>query len=521
MSSQMNKINHFLENAAAGHPDKIAVIHDAESITYRQLNIQADSLATYLQTAGIAQGGRVALLLENSIDYIIAYYATLKLGAVAAPLNPGLKPDGLTYLLNDLEPSAIVTSFKCERLLKAINQNLGTVSHLIIKKPKQSWRNTPYTVTPLEQTLTQQPNKPEHQANPINPEALASIIYTSGSTGTPKGVMLSHRNIVANTLAICQYLSITQSDIQMVVLPFFYVMGKSLLNTHIAAGATLVLNNRFLYPADVVNQMIEENVTSFSGVPSTYAYLLHRSPLAGCKDKLASLRYCSQAGGHMARSIKLALQEALPPHTQIVIMYGATEAAARLSYLASEHFTTKVDSIGKPIPGVTIRILDKEGHDLPDGEQGELVASGDNIMQGYWKAPVETAAVLDHNGYHTGDIGFRDPEGFLYVKQRKDGLLKVSGHRVNPQEIEDFLISTDHLVEAAVLGVPDELAGTKLVALVVPKNDHYDPKDLMQKCAESLPIHKRPARFIAVRALPKTANGKTDQAQCRVIAEKG
>src|SRR6185369_3866328 len=185
-----------------------------------------------------------------------------------------------------------------------------------------------------------------------------------------KGVMLSHGNIVANTWSIVQYLNLTEKDIQMVVLPFFYVMGKSLLNTHFAVGGTVVVNNSFAYPASVIRQMAAERVTGFSGVPSTYAYLLHRSPLFSFRDRLESLRYCTQAGGHMSREIKEKLLRALPSHTRLYIMYGATEAAARLTYVEPERLASKFESIGRAIPGVTVRVLDEKGQEVPTGEPG-------------------------------------------------------------------------------------------------------------------------------------------------------
>jgi acyl-CoA synthetase (AMP-forming)/AMP-acid ligase II len=510
-------IQNFLENSAARYPDKIAVIHDDHRVSYFQLNAWADNLATHLQATGITKGDRIALHLENSADYIVAYYATLKAGAVVAPLNPGLKPDGLQYLLNDLEPSAIITNFKAERLLKATKLDHLGLKALVIRTPKQGWTGTPYKVLTLEETTTNptSPTSPSTQDNPITtPDNLSSIIYTSGSTGEPKGVMLSHKNIVCNTNSICQSLDIRQTDIQMVVLPFFYVMGKSLLNTHITAGATVVLNNRFMYPAGVVNQMIDEGVTSFSGVPSTYAYLLHRSPLASCRDKLTTLRYCSQAGGHMAKALKLALRKTLPVHTKIYIMYGATEAAARLTCLDAAHFESKMGSIGRPIPDVTLRVLDERDQEVPNGTEGTLVSSGPNIMLGYWKAPQDSARTLTLSGYHTGDLGHRDEEGFFYVTGRKDGLLKVSGHRINPTEIEDFLMVTDMLIEAAVIGMPDELKGKKLIALVVPKNDSLNPQTLLEACATGLPKHKLPAEIITTPVLPKNASGKIDRQAC-------
>jgi acyl-CoA synthetase (AMP-forming)/AMP-acid ligase II len=509
-------VHQFLERSANRHPDKIAVVHDDERITYGQLGKQVESVSGHLVRHGIAKGDRVALLLENSSAYIIAYYAILKAGAVAAPLNPGLKPDGLQILFDDLAPSAVIADFKSERLLKAIDLGRSALKVIVLHKPQQRWGPFTFPVLTLQEGLSDCGRT--IFPSDIDSTDLASIIYTSGSTGQSKGVMLSHGNIVSNTQAICEYLMLTPSDIQMVVLPFFYVMGKSLLNTHIAAGGTIVINNRFLYPADVIKQMIDEQVTGFSGVPSTYAYLLNKSPLASSRDKLTALRYCTQAGGHMAANLKRALRQTLPDHTRIYIMYGATEASARLTYLEPEHFEDKIDSIGKPIPNVTIRIMDDQGRQVPDGIEGELVASGPNIMQGYWKDPRDTARVLSEHGYHTGDIGYRGPDGFLYVLRRKDGLLKVGGHRINPVEIEEFFMSTDLVIEVAVVAMTDQLLGRKMVVLAVPKEVTCSSKSLMGKCAACLPSHKCPTDIVLVRMLPKNASGKIDREKCIEMA---
>jgi acyl-CoA synthetase (AMP-forming)/AMP-acid ligase II len=352
----------------------------------------------------------------------------------------------------------------------------------------------------------------------IDGSDICSIIYTSGSTGRPKGVVLSHANIVANTHAICEYLKLTESDIQMVVLPFFYVMGKSLLNTHFAAGGRVVINNQFAYPAAVVQQLVSERVTGFSGVPSTFAYLLYRSPLEKYRKDLAHLRYCCQAGGAMPRHLKLELRRVLLPHVEIYLMYGATEAAARLSYLDPADFEKKMDSIGKPVRGVRFRIVDAQGLEVGAGGQGELVASGPNIMQGYWKDPQSTAQVLDSNGYHTGDIGYRDEEGFFYIVGRKDGLLKVGGHRISPDEVEEALMESGQLVEAAVVGIPDRLLGTQLCGLGVAKADGLTEETLLAFAAKRLPRHKLPARIRLLPQLPKNWSGKIDRQECRRLA---
>jgi len=505
-------IHHFLENSARQFPDKVALVHEKTRATYRQMNEQANNLANWLIDHGIISGDRVAILMENGLEYVIGYYAALKVGAVAVPLSTGLGPDGLKGLIEEITPRCIVAGSKFERVLKAAEIPTEYCDWFIIHSSKKFSALNTHEVFKFENVIAG-----NHSSNPelsIDPEQLASIIYTSGSTGKPKGAMLSHRNIVANAQSICSYLSLTSDDIQMVVLPFFYVMGKSLLNTHVAVGGTVVINNKFAFPASVLNQMVTEQVTGFSGVPSTYAFLLHRSPLKAYRDKLHLLRYCSQAGGHMPISIKTELRKTLPDHTDIFIMYGATEASARLTYLDPDYFELKMGSIGKSIPGVTLKLVGANGGKIHPGEKGELVASGLNIMQGYWKNKEATAKVLDDNGYHTGDIAYQDSDGFYYVTGRKDSLIKSGGHRINPQEIEDGIIDTGLVVEAAVVGVPDTLLGLKLAAVVEPKKKDITTEGILQKCAGRLPKYKLPGEIIFVRSLPKKTSGKIDREKC-------
>ena len=517
---QIQLIHQLLENSAEQYPDKIALIHEDTRATYKEINDKANQLANWLISNGIQKGDRVIILLENSLEYVVSYYGILKSGAVAVPLSTGLKPDGLIPLVEELEPKIIISSTKFERLLKATDLNVPGLDWVIINKPKLMGDSNGFKVVCFEDLIVThagkgEPNNPEPGI--LNPDDLSSIIYTSGSTGKPKGVMLSHKNIVSNTNSICDSLKLTRDDIQMVVLPFFYVMGKSLLNTLFSVGGTIVINNKFAFPATVINQMIDEKVTLFSGVASTYAYLLHRSPLTKSKDQLTDLRMVTQAGGHMAKSVKIALKDALPGHTKICIMYGATEASARLTYLDPRFFNEKIDSIGKPIPEVTIRLLDEQSREVQQGKKGEVVAIGANIMMGYWKDPTSTKKILDENGYHTGDIGSVDEDGFIFLDGRRDNLLKVGGHRINPQEIEDALMATDLLVEVSVVGLPDDLLGNKLVALTVPLTEACSADNILHECSQILPKHKIPSKIIFTRAIPKISNGKIDKEKCMNI----
>lgn len=504
-----------MEQSAERFPDKTALIHGNVRATYEEINTSANHLCQWLLDRDITTGDRVVLLLENSLEYVVSYYGVLKTGAVAVPLSTDSKPDGLNPLLADIEPAAIISSSRFERVLNATDSSRIQHSKFIIKNGSSILRDQGLDVTEFHDVLTF--GTGSNAGLDFDENSLASIIYTSGSTGRPKGVMLSHKNILSNTTAICRYLHLTENDIQMVVLPFFYVMGKSLLNTHMASGGTVVLNNKFAYPGAVLKEMVEEQVTGFSGVPSTYAFLLYRSPLAKYRDRLQSLRYCSQAGGHMSRRIKEELRKVLPVHTQIYVMYGATEASARLTYLDPERFEDKMDSIGKPVAGVTLQVVTEEGKTAGAGEPGELVASGPNIMKGYWKDLEAFAKVMDEKGYHTGDLGYRDREGFFFVYGRKDNLLKVGGHRINPREIEDVILSSDMAVEAAVVGIPDSLLGQKMIALATPIEPSCEARDILGYCADNLPRYKVPSDLILVRSLPKKSSGKIDREICRRI----
>jgi long-chain acyl-CoA synthetase len=520
-SNPMTLVHHFLERSARLYPDKVALIHGKVHATYSEINSLADNLASYLISCGVQKGDRVALLIENCLEYVVSYYGIMKTGAVAVPLNSDLKVDSLRYAIGDLEAKILISSSKFEKVINTSKLDELGLTHLILKSSHQP-SATDYELASFDSVISSSPVS-NQQSVPsslpamsyeLSPSDLASIIYTSGSTGGPKGVMLTHGNIVDNTFSICQYLHLSKDDIQMVVLPFFYVMGKSLLNTHFATGGTVVINNQFAFPAAMIKEMIAEKVTGFSGVPSTFAYLVHRSPLAANRDKLTSLRYVSQAGGHMSKAVKEELRRMLPSYTEIVVMYGATEAAARLSYLGPSRFADKMDSIGKAIPGVTLKVVKQDGQEAAINEIGELIASGANIMQGYWRNPEATARVLNNNWYHTGDQAYIDEEGFFFVTGRKDDLLKVGGHRLNPQEIEDILMESGLFVETVVLGLPDTLLGNKLVILAVPTKENCTENEIFTYCASKLPKFKVPAEAKFTRSLPKKSSGKIDRKAC-------
>ena len=516
MKTALSLIHHFLEKSADLFPAKTAVIYESGRPCYSEVNRWANQLAHRLIKTGVTPGERVVLLCENSIEYVFCYYGILKAGGIVASLNTDIKPDGLADLVKELDPKALVVSEKLGKTARSLDLSRYCARQLIVIGSLSSDQGGGDGHFRLNEELGGQPD-----GNPnlkIDPESCAAIIYTSGSAGNPKGAMLSPANIAANTRAIIKYLDLTSSDIQMVVLPFFYVMGKSLLNTHFAVGGTVVINNKFSYTASVLKQMAEEGVTGFSGVPSTYAHLLFKSPLAGYRDKLPSLRYCSQAGGHMPKHVKFELLKILPSHTRLVVMYGATEASARLTYVPPERLEAKIDSIGIPIAGVTMRVMSPEGKALSPGVTGELVARGKNIMLGYYKDKEATKKVLDEYGYHTGDLGYCDEDGYFYVIGRKDDQIKVSGHRLNPREIEDIVIESGQAVECVIFTIEDAIMGPKLAGLVVPIKEASETKrTILDYCYQKLPKYSVPASLLMVETIPKNSSGKPDRLKSLVL----
>ncbi|MDR1439880.1 MAG: AMP-binding protein [Clostridiales bacterium] len=351
-------------------------------------------------------------------------------------------------------------------------------------------------------------------------DAIAVVLFTSGSTGKPKGVMLSHGNLRCNTESIVEYLRIGPSERALVVLPFFYCFGTSVLHTHLRAGASVVLNNEFMFPETVGEYINKYGCTSLSGVPGTYQILLRKSGFAA--GKYPTLRYVAQAGGKLAPVFISELADALPG-VRVVVMYGQTEATSRLSYLPPELLMQKMGSIGKGIPGTSLRVVDGRGRDVAPGEIGQIVARGGNIMKGYFGDPGATGAVLRDGALYTGDLATVDADGFIYVEGREKQIIKHAGYRISPKEIEDAILCADGVLEAVVFGMDDELLGEAPKAVVVLKSDGAQEigaaesvtpeagaaERIMAYCRERLPSYKVPVEIeIAEGGLPKSAAGK-------------
>jgi long-chain acyl-CoA synthetase len=501
----MSKLVHdLLSSAAHRAADSIAVIEAGGTVTYGQLEQRAADAAAALQRAGVRAGDRVVLALENSSAFIACYFGILKTGAIVVPLPAGPRSDRLALALHDCTPAACIVDETTWPVI-GTSPSAGSLKGRFVV-PRNALANSREFV--LEEPLVAGAFRAPTTAA-IAERDLAAIIYTSGSTGAPRGVMLTHLNIVANTASIVEYLQLSRADRAMVVLPFYYVYGLSLLHTHVAVGGSLVLDNRFAFPNVVLNAMREHAATGFAGVPSTFAMLLHRSNLR--RMSFPALRYVTQAGGPMAPAQVREWLCALPG-VPFYVMYGATEAAARLAYLPPGELLHRLGSIGRAIPNVELRVLRHDGSVAAPGEVGELAARGPNISPGYWNCPDETRDRFGPEGFRTGDLAFTDSDGFLYLVGRRHDLIKVGAHRISAKEIEDVVYEHPAVHEAAVVGVAHELLGEVPVAhLVLRRTGSATEADFIAFCRRRLPDHKVPAHIVFHEELPKNGAGKVDK----------
>jgi long-chain acyl-CoA synthetase len=499
-------IHHFLVDSAQKHPHKQAVGHSNEWMTYAELDDLSNRLGNFLRESGIARGERVILMFENSFDYIISYYAILKAGCIVVSLNTDTTVEMLSFYFNHSEASAVIASKKFNKFIIPALQASNVVRLIISDAPlPEGLEPRPMQRTAVLGEIYSNARDTVCSERRIDIDCSA-IVYTSGSTGEPKGVMLSHLNTVSNTRSIIEYLQLTSDDRIMAVLPFYYVYGKTLLNTHVATGGSIVMDNRFAYPNVVLQSMQQQCVTGFAGVPSTFMILLHKSMLR--QMTFPSLRYVTQAGGAMAPPIQREVLSVFSP-VKVVVMYGATELAPRLTYVPPDRLQEKFGSIGIPIPNTDAFVADEKGQPLPPGREGELVARGSNVMMGYWKDSEGTAKVLRNGVYFTGDLGKADDDGFLYIIGRSNEMLKIGGKRVSALEIEEAILGIPGVLETAVIKVDDPVLGEAAKAfMVIDKKTSLSIESIKQDLLLKLPLYKVPKYIELRQTLPKNEAGK-------------
>ena len=462
-------------------PDKIAILSREEQTTYAELLGMVNLVGAILAHHNTMQGQYIAIIGQNSSYWIACYLGILRYGAVAVPVPIDQHPDMINQFLE------MISCHLCFIDQELENKFASLPTKQII---------TPDKFKIIDSTVEQPTYQPAKND-------LATLMFTSGSTGVPNAVKVSHLNIIANTKSIVEYLKLTRYDRIMIVLPFYYCFGTSLLHTHLRVGGTLVLNNRFMFVEHVLDDMENFTCTGFAGVPSIYQRLIKRSTFT--ERHFDTLRYFQQAGGRLSHEFIKAIVEAFPKK-DFYVMYGQTEATSRLSYLPPEIVLEKVNSIGKAIPYTTLEIVDEEGKPIIAGEQGEIVASGDNITLGYWHDEPNSRYI---NGkLHTGDMATMDADGFITIVGRKSDFLKPGGNRFSSHKIVDVLLSHPQIYEAEVLGVYDADLGETIHAFVGVGDNELSVNDVKRHCLEHLPRFAIPHEIIIKSELPKNNAGK-------------
>jgi amino acid adenylation domain-containing protein len=515
-------IQDFLEISAARLPDKIALVSDGQRYTYAQLDAMSNRLANALRSQGIERGDRIAVFLENSLESYLAIFAILKAGAVFTVVNHQTKPQKLCYILNDCRAAGLVTHTKFRVHLGEVEQNASTVRFAVLCGDSSKIPDTDLTSLMMEEIIADYSEVgPKTESIDLD---LASIIYTSGTTGFPKGACFSHRGMVSISHTVTHYLENIESDIILDVLPLSHGYGlyQALMSTQM--GATLILEKSFAFPQQIVQAFEREQVTGFAGVPTIYAILLQLKDIK--QRDFASMRYLTNAAAALPPRHVLELQKVFP-NAKVYSMYGITEAK-RVSYMPPEELHERPDSVGKGMPNQEVYIVDEDGQRVGPGVVGELVVRGSNVMMGYWEKPEENAKILRPGKYpgekvlYTGDLFRMDEDGYLYFVSRKDDIIKSGGEKVPPKEIENILYELPQVLEAAVIGVDDEILGQAVKAFIVLKDGMLlEQKEVIAHCRRNLESLMIPKHVEFVPELPKTSSGKTRKKDLRDREDSG
>jgi acyl-CoA synthetase (AMP-forming)/AMP-acid ligase II len=488
-----NTSDYLLAGAA---PDEVALVDAGERYTYGQLRSAAGRLAAELTTLDLPSGSRVGVLGPNSFFWVAAYLATMKLNHVAVPFSDKLTPD-------DVRRNAAIAGcaavFADRRVLRRFSAAFDDALAILTDEVLRSSREPYWPDTSMADAT-----------------ADAVLMFTSGTTSAPKAVRVTHDNIQANTDSIIEYLELRSDDRVLIILPFFYCYGASLLHTHLRRGGRVVLCNSFVFPEKALDLIEREECTVFAGVPSSFQLLLRASTFA--QRALPSLRLIQQAGGKLPQVLIEELLAA-KPMVQLFIMYGQTEATARLSYLPPDKLLEKPGSIGKGIPGVNLRVLNQHGEPVRPGERGEIYATGANICPGYYKDPEGSVAKFTPYGLRSGDLAVIDDDGYIFIVDRRDDFIKSWGHRVSSQEVEAAALRLERLVSAAAIGVPDNEAGEAITLFVtVRPGAEVMHDEVLAVCRHHLPRYMVPQSVLILDALPLTAAGKIAKPQLREMA---
>lgn len=519
-------IHQLITQQAAATPTATALQFKDRSYDYRTLSREITAVAQGLLALGIGAGERVAVYLPKQPETVFGLFGAAQAGACFVAVNPLLKPRQIAYILDHCNVKVLITSAQRLTQLEAILPECTDLQTIIVveEQPPKLKTDPQQTLLGYQQFSGGGASSMPHRRIDTD---MAAILYTSGSTGNPKGVVLSHRNMVAGANSVAQYLENTADDRILAVLPLSFDAGLSQLTTAFSVGASVVLMD-YLLPRDVIRAVERYDITGLAAVPPLWNQLKNLEWPSPTKE---SLRYITNTGGAMPVATTEALQQSLPD-TSIFLMYGLTEAF-RSTYLPPDQVNTRPESMGKAIPNAEILIVNEQGQECGPGEPGELVHRGALVAMGYWNDPEKTAErfkpcpgqapelTITELAVWSGDEVMKDEEGYLYFISRKDDMIKTSGYRVSPTEVEEVVFSAGLTTAVAALGLPHPTLGQAILLIATRPKDNADAKDfgdqLLAHCRRELPNFMVPQAVIVLDSLPHNQNGKIDR---RALADE-
>jgi acyl-CoA ligase (AMP-forming) (exosortase A-associated) len=513
----MSDLVHHLIVASASHaPESEALSFQRQSLSYAALAALVSQAGKAYRALGLGRGERVAVYMEKRFEAAIALFGAAAAGGVFVPVNPLLKAEQVAYILRDCNVRILVTSAERLEVLESVLSQCGELRAVLAAGGRKNERLQGPVVLSWEEALAGAGEVAPHRVIDAD---MAAILYTSGSTGKPKGVVLTHRNVVTGAKSVSQYLENRRDDRILAALPLSFDAGFSQLTTAFHVGASVALIN-YLVPRDVIAALERDVITGITAVPPLWIQL---AQLEWPESARKRLRYIANTGGRMPKATLDALRAALP-RTQVYLMYGLTESF-RSTYLPPSELDRRPDSIGKAIPNAEVLVVRTDGTLCAPGEPGELVHRGALVSLGYWNDPEKTAErfkpapgqpkelVTPEIAVWSGDTVRMDEEGFLYFISRRDEMIKTSGYRVSPTEVEEVVYSTGLVGEAAALGIPHPVLGQAIVVVATPLNgQRLDTERLLTECRQRLPGFMVPASIVAREvSLPRNPNGKIDR----------
>ncbi|MGW3561715.1 long-chain-fatty-acid--CoA ligase [Streptomyces sp. NPDC000963] len=489
MTADDGTVPALLDRSARAHPDRTALRLGADEVTYGRLDGLAHRTAALLRSRGVRPGDRVAVALPNSTLFAALYYGILRAGAIVVPLNPLLRAGEVRHCLADAG-AALLLSRPGDGGEAAEGARLAGTPNLAVE--------------PAEFTALLAVHAPAPGATPRAPGDTAVVLYTSGTTGEPKGAELTHENIRRNIDEGVRVLELGAPDVVFGGLPLFHSFGQVMgLGCAVAVGACLTLMSRF-DPAGALSLVVRDRVTVFLGVPTMYGLLLRHPERA--RYDVSSLRVCLCGGSPLPVAVHTGFESAFG--CAVLEGYGLSESSP-LACVNRIGRPRVPGTIGVPVDGVEMRVVNRDGKEVPDGEAGEIVIRGHNVMKGYWRRPEATAEAVRDGWLHTGDLGTRDARGDFRVVDRLKDVVIRGGFNVYPREVEEVLHLHPDVAEAAVLGVPHPVHGQEVAAAVVLRPGRYvSPAELRAHVRERVAPHKYPRRIWLADSLPKGPTGK-------------